>query len=387
LTTGIVVIAAVAATLLAVFLVAIFILQWRAGRSAAISRQELREIGRLLGETTERQESLAHLFSEGQVKNLEVLQSRFSDAIDTLNRQLGTVTTALNEQLSQTRGNISRELESSRTVISQVQERLGELTSTARNIHELGKDISRLQDILQAPKLRGNLGELFLQELLSQVLPSSAYEIQYSFTSGEKVDAAIRLGDRLVPVDSKFPLESFNRLLDAGSEDERRKARREFTTSVRRRIDEIAGKYIRPEHGTYDFALMYIPAENVFYETIIRDEAFGKEKSLFNYALRKHVIPVSPNSFYAYLAAVAYGLKGLHIEKRAKEIWGQLGHLRTGLERFSDEFTVLGRHLENARSKYGDADGRLVKLRSAIEDISGGEESGGDKVGCPPPSS
>jgi DNA recombination protein RmuC len=372
--------ATVAATLLAVFLIAIIILQWRAGRAAATSRQELREIGRLLGETTERQEGLAHLFSEGQARNLELLQSRFSDAIDTLNRQLGTVTSTLNEQLSQTRGNIGRELQNSRTVISQVQERLGELTSTARNIHELGRDISRLQDILQAPKLRGNLGELFLQELLAQVLPPSSYEVQYSFPGGEKVDAVIRLGDRLVPVDSKFPLESFNRMLEAESEDLRRKARREFTASVRRRIDEVAGKYIRPEHGTYDFALMYIPAENVFYETVIRDEAFGEEKSLFNYALAKHVIPVSPNSFYAYLAAVAYGLKGLHIEKRAKEIWGQLGQLRTGIDRFSEEFVVLGRHLDNARGKYGDADGRLVKLREALEQISGGEEAGGEPV-------
>ena len=380
MTTGIVVLMVAAAALAALLLATIVLLQLRSGRSSALFREQFLELSRRLDDAALKHEGLARMLSEGQVKNLEALQSRFAGAVDTLNRQLGTMTTTMNEQLSQTRGNIGQQLDGTQKVVSQVQERLGELTVTARNIHELGRDIARLQDILQAPKLRGNLGELFLQELLAQVLPSGSYGIQHSFSSGEKVDAVIRLGDRLVPVDSKFPLESFNRILESESEEAKKKGRREFATSVRRRVDEIAGKYIRPAEGTYDFALMYIPAENVYYEVIIRDDSSGENRGIFSYALEKHVIPVSPNSFYAYLMTIAYGLKGLHIEKRAEEIWGQLALLRRGLEKFGDDFQVLGRHLENARSKFGDAESKIARLQDSFRQISGDEDDGADRT-------
>lgn len=380
MTSGIVVLTVGAAALTALLLTTLIFLQLRSGRSSALFREQFLDLSKRLDEAALRQEGLSRMLSEGQVKNLETLQSRFAGAIDTLNRQLGTMTATLNDQLSQTRGNIGQQLDGTQKVVSRVQERLGELTVTARNMHELGRDIARLQEILQAPKLRGNLGELFLQELLSQVLPAGSFGTQHSFSSGEKVDAVIRLGDRFVPVDSKFPLESFNRILECDSEDERRKGRRDFAVSVRRRVDEIAGKYIRPDEGTYDFALMYIPAENVYYEVIIRDESSVDNRGIFSYALERHVIPVSPNSFYAYLMTIAYGLKGLHIEKRAEEIWGQLGHLRRGLEKFGDDFQVLGRHLDNARGKFNDAESKIERLRESFHRISGGEDDGVDRT-------
>jgi DNA recombination protein RmuC len=209
-------------------------------------------------------------------------------------------------------------------------------------MHALGKDISSLQDILRAPKLRGGLGELLLEDLLSQVLPSANFETQYTFASGEKVDAVIRLGDCLVPVDSKFPLESFTRMQGAETDEERRKCRR----------------------------VMYIPAENVFYEVIVRDDDAGAGDGISAYALARHVVPVSPNSFYAYLMAIAYGLKGLRIEERAAEIRGQLGEIRQALGRFSEEFQVVGRHLENARGRYGDADRSLARIRETFRLIA-----------------
>ena len=374
MTSEFVVLIASGSTLLAVSLAALLILQWRAGRHAGVFRERLTDLSRRLDETAAREERLSTLLAEGQARNLEAIQSRFAGAVDTLNRQLGTVASTLNDQLSQTRGNIGRQLEGTQKVVSQVQERLGELTATARNMHDLGRDIARLQDVLQAPKLRGNLGELFLEELLSQVLPPGSFEMQHTFSTGERVDAVIRLDDRLVPVDSKFPLESFNRILASDSDEEKKRARREFTTSVKKRIDEISGKYIRTSEGTYDFALMYIPAENVFYETIVREEDPGDVRSIFNHALAKHVIPVSPGSFYAYLLAVAYGLRGLQIEKRAEEIWGELSRLRIGLEQFGEDFQLLGRHLENARGRHSDADRKLSGLHETLRHISGNED-------------
>ncbi len=358
-----------AAILLAAFCLMLFLL-WRSSRSALLFEQQLRELHRLASAAGERQEGLSRLLAEGQLRGMESLQGQFATVVETLNSQLAAVASTLNEQLAQTRGNIGRQLDGTHKVVASVNERLGELSETARHMHALGKDISSLQDILRAPKLRGGLGELLLEDLLSQVLPSANFETQYTFASGEKVDAVIRLGDCLVPVDSKFPLESFTRMQGAETDEERRKCRREFFASFRRRVDEIDDKYIRPDEKTYDFALMYIPAENVFYEVIVRDDDAVAGDGISAYALARHVVPVSPNSFYAYLMAIAYGLKGLRIEERAAEIRGQLGEIRQALGRFSEEFQVVGRHLENARGRYGDADRSLARIRETFRLIA-----------------
>jgi DNA recombination protein RmuC len=353
----------------------VLFLLWKSGRTSLLLQGQLQEITSLAANAGERQESLTRVLAEGQVRNLETLQSQFASVVDTLNRQLAAVSTTLNQQLAQTSGNIGQQLDGTRKVVADVQERLGELTETARHMHALGKDISSLQDILQAPKLRGNLGELFLEDLLSQMLPSSSYSMQHTFATGEKVDAVIRLGAHLVPIDSKFPLESFKRMQSAETDEDGRKARREFTASVRQRIDEIAGKYIRPDENTFDFAIMYIPAENVFYEVIIRDEDSAPGRDLSTYALQRHVIPASPNSFYAYLMALAYGLKGLRIEESAVEIRAKLAEIRQGFRKFSDEYAVIGRHLDNARGKYSDADKSLARLRETFRLATSEEET------------
>src|SRR6185369_5701362 len=172
---------------------------------------------------------------------------------------------------------------------------LGELREATTKVYEVGRDVATLHDILRAPKLRGGLGELLLGDLLAQVLPPAHFTLQHAFRSGERVDAVVRLGDGLVPIDSKFPLEDFRRLLEAADDDQRTRARKAFVARVRKHVDDIATKYVLPDEGTYDFALMYIPAENVYYETIIRDAA----SDLVAYALAKKVIPVSPNTLYA----------------------------------------------------------------------------------------
>lgn len=347
----------------------------RSARTSALQQRLLRELTERNAAEDAGQDRLAALVMEGQARNLETLQAQFSGAVDTLNRQLGLVTGSLNDQLSKTQGTIGRQLDGTRQVVRQVMEKLGEISEAARHMHDVGKDISSLQDILLSPKLRGNFGELLLEDLLSQVLPSANFSTQHAFSTGEKVDAVIRLGDSLVPVDSKFPLESFTRLGKARNDAERKRERRDFVASLRQRIDEIASRYIRPDEGTFDFALMYIPAENVFYEIIVREED-GSDDGILGYALARHVIPVSPNSFYAYLMAVAYGLKGLRIEKDARSIRGKLGEVAVSLHRFGDDFSLMGRHLDNARSKFGDADRKLIALTEIFRGIADGEDSG-----------
>ena len=258
-----------------------------------------------------------------------------SENIRTINEQLGRVNTSVTGGLTETKN----------TVID-IAKKLGELEESNKKIYEVGKDISSLQSILQAPKLRGVLGELFLGDLLSQIFPPQYFTLQHQFKNGSIVDAAIHFPTHnILCVDSKFPLESLRRFLNAQGDDAKKVARKQFVNDVKKHIDTIAAKYILPDEGTFDFALMYIPAENVYYETIIKDEEFGEEKSISTYALTKHVIPVSPNSFYAYLQAILLGLKGMEVERSAKEIIENLSRLRGDFEKFYENFDLVGTSL------------------------------------------
>ena len=305
-------------------------------------------------------------------QQIDQLRSQLSATLDNntraLQQQLGQMIAQVNERLKEnaqvlndTQQNLGERLDNAARVVGGVQKSLGGLEETNRRIYEVGKDIASLQDILRAPKLRGGLGEFFLEDLLGQILPPQHFSIQYGFRSGEKVDAVIKLGASLVPVDAKFPLENFKRLVEAASDEERNRAKKQFAVDVRKHIDAIASKYILPDEGTYDFALMYIPAENVYYETVIKDEA-DDERNLCQYAMSRRVIPVSPNSFYAYLQAIILGLKGLQIEDRTKEIIQYLGRLQGDFAKFRDDFVVLGKHLAHAQSSYQSADKRLEQF-------------------------
>jgi DNA recombination protein RmuC len=305
-------------------------------------------------------------------QQIDQLRLQLSSTLDnnsrSLQQQLGQMIAQVNERLKEnaqvlndTQQSLGERLDNAARVVGGVQNSLGGLEEANRRIYEVGKDISSLQEILRAPKLRGGLGEFFLEDLLGQILPPQHFSIQHGFRSGEKVDAVIKLGASLVPVDAKFPLENFKRLLDATSDDERGRAKRQFAADVRKHIDAIAAKYILPDEGTYDFALMYIPAENVYYETVIKDEA-ADERNLCQYAMSKRVIPVSPNSFYAYLQAIVLGLKGMRIEDRTKEIIQYLGRLQGDFAKFRDDFVVLGKHINHAQSSYQSADRRLEQF-------------------------
>lgn len=300
----------------------------------------------------------------------------------TVNQHLAQMLAAVNQQLhhnaelmQQTQRALGERLDNTAQVVGAVHRSLGGLEEANRKIYEIGKDIASLQQILRAPKLRGGLGELLLEDLLAQILPADHFVAQYAFRAGQKVDAVIKLGSGLVPVDSKFPLENFRRLLDARSEDDRARVRRAFVADVKRHIDTVAAKYILPDEGTFDFALMYIPAENVYYEIVVKDEQ-AADAGIGEYALARKVIPVSPGCFYAYLQAIVLGLRGLRIEERSHEILQQLARLRGDFDRFREDFRLVGRHLNNAVSTFAGADRRLERLDSRFATIVEVEVSG-----------
>jgi DNA recombination protein RmuC len=309
------------------------------------------------------------------------LRGQLTDTIlknqEIVNQQLGQVTTQVNarlsevtQQLQRSTGDLNTRLDNAARVVQEVSKGLGSLGEATKKVFDVGKDIASLQEILRAPKLRGVLGELFLGDLLAQILPPPHYTLQYRFRSGEAVDAVIRLGQNLVPVDAKFPLENFRRVIETVSDEERKTAKKKFVSDVKRHIDAIAGKYILPDEGTFDFALMYIPAENVYYELIIKDEAGDTDKGLLNYSFVKRVIPVSPNSFYAYLQTILLGLKGMHIEQQAQEILRDLARLSGDFKKFQDDFELVGKHLTNTKARYDEADKRLEKFGDKLHSLS-----------------
>ena len=314
-------------------------------------------------------DALRQQITETITGNTTSLNQQLSSVTQQVNQQLG----AMVQQLQNATGQIGSRLDNAAKVVGEVKQNLGELSKATQQVFDVGKDIASLQEILRAPKLRGVLGELFLGDLLGQILPPNHFTLQHRFKSGEVVDAVVRLGQFLVPVDSKFPLENFRRVIESRSDEERKAARKKFAVDVKKHIDAIADKYILPDEGTFPFALMYIPAENVYYETIIKDENLGDEKSLSAFSLERKVIPVSPNSLYAYLQAIVMGLKGLQIEKSALIIISHLERLRGDFERFRKEFELIGTHLNNAKGRYDEADKRLDRFGERLVSAGQGE--------------
>ena len=247
---------------------------------------------------------------------------------------------------------------------SDIIQKLNDIEAAAFQMQEIAGEVSSLKSILHAPKLRGNFGEYLLYNLLKDTLPPKNFSEQFQFSDGSAVDAVIRLGKNIIPVDSKFPLESFERFLSAKDSDTKKKAKAEFSKSVKTRIDEISKKYIRPDEGTFDFALMYIPSESVYYEILTNDTKRGYE--LFEYAMKNRVIPVSPNTFYAYLMSVVYGLKGMKIEEQAEVIIKKLGGIQTNFEILINEIATLGKHIANSSAKFSEVQEKSLKIRENL---------------------
>ncbi|MCQ4575308.1 MAG: DNA recombination protein RmuC [Candidatus Brocadiales bacterium] len=310
----------------------------------------------------------------GKGEEALMLQQQLNDMRNETRQSLGQLTEQVGERLHSHQELLMRShealgsrLDNAAKVVGDVQNKLGQLHQTTNRVVEISKDIASLQDILRPPKLRGGFGEFLLTDMLTQIIPQDRYEFQYQFKSGDRVDAVIMLGERLVPIDAKFPLENFKRCIEADDADIKKRARKEFLNNVKKHIDTIAEKYIRPAERTFDFALMYIPAENVYYETIVKDESAGG--SISGYAMRKKVIPVSPNTFYLYLQTILLGLRGMRLEERVEEVLEHLQALRGDFGRFGGDFETLGKHLRNSLQKYEDAGKDLDKFGARLEHL------------------
>jgi DNA recombination protein RmuC len=315
----------------------------------------------------------------------EVLSLRASDptsGLVVLQNQIDGLRDQLRSSLEGGREELDRRLQETNRVVGDVRRGLGEVDRQVRSVNEVARDLRGLQELLRAPKIRGGMGEFLLADLLSEVLPAEHFDLQHAFPGGERVDAVISVGPRMVPVDAKFPLESFRRLAAAEGDSEKKAARKALRVDVRRHVDAIATRYIRPGEGTYDFALMYIPAESVYHEGVLRSDEDGDD--LFEYAITRKVIPVSPQSFYAYLQVILLGLRGLTIEGKAQEILTRLGLIRTRLERFTESFDLAVRHLGNAGRQFEEASRRLARLDASVGELEG-KEPAGDELTEPRP--
>ena len=274
-------------------------------------------VKRWLSEFAEQQSSADEL-----LKVIKLLQEGSKEDRKVLLTSLQKNTQALNERLDR-----------AAEVIGRVQRSIGEMS-------EIGREIKKLQEFLRSPKLRGNIGEQVLRELLTQLLPKQKFHLQYSFSSGVTVDAAIQTTNGIIPIDSKFPMENFKKMVAAENEQQREQLRREFINDVRRHIRDISNKYILTEEGTIDYALMYIPSEAIYYEVV-------NEPKLFDYAGERRVLPVSPTTFYAYLKAILMSFEGQKIEHQAKLILASLNALQKDYEKVEDGLSTLQRHINN----------------------------------------
>jgi DNA recombination protein RmuC len=304
----------------------------------------------------------------GQAASLGALTQQ----LETLKAAQDDTKDKLQKSLLDGQTNISRNMQASQEVLDRLNKQIGELQGTNKQMMQIGTEVRRLEDILSSPKLRGQMGEWSLENLLSQILPKDSYKLQHTFKDGKKVDALIELADFSVPIDAKFPLPGFEKVVKAETEEEKTKLRRQFLKDVTAHIDKIACDYIRPAEGTLDFALCYIPAENVYYETIVK--YLGETHDILQYCFDKKVIPVSPNLLYTYLMTVVMGLHGLQIEKQAAEIRQNLKKLNASFGDFGGNWEVLGKHLRNAYSQYDEGQKKLDRFGMQLDQIQGETE-------------
>jgi DNA recombination protein RmuC len=256
---------------------------------------------------------------------------------------------------------VDRRLEHATKQTNAIHEKLGAVGEATQLLAEQAKGLGELQQILRPPKARGGFGELLLGQLLADRLPPTAYSLQYGFSGGERVDAVIKV-DRLVPIDSKFPLDNFERMAAADNDIERQQHEKLFARDVKTHIDAIASKYIRPDEGTYDFAFMYLPSEAIYYEL-----ACGKTGALLEYAHTKRVLPVSPTTLTAYLQVVVLGLRGLQIEQHAQEVMAYCAQLQKEFGKFKEDFELVGTHLDRAQKKFLESEKHLGKFETKLE--------------------
>jgi DNA recombination protein RmuC len=290
----------------------------------------------------------------------------YSQSFFLLQQRMGQVEEQVKKSLDEGNKSVNEKFDNSLRVIGDIKKTIGSLEETNKQMLEIGKDIASIQDLLRPPQIRGGLGEMTLKNILAELLPQNNFEEQYRFRNGVIVDAVIKVGDRIIPIDSKFPLESFERYLECTEEKEKSGHLKDFCRSVKSKIDDISAKYILEDEATFDFALMYIPSENVYYQTILKDGMEVDGKSLTEYAMGKRVVIVSPNSIYAYLRVIHIGLRGMQFENNVRKIMDDFNRLNKELEKFEKQFSTLGAHINHAQSTFDGAARQLDTLSGKL---------------------
>jgi len=316
-------------------------------------RRDLQAIARAEAQATGQMETIA----KSVAQRLDSVTPALQEAIKSSAQITGQLT-------SDAQARMAGELKNTRDQISQIQQQLGAVQLAGQ---QMSQSAQTLEGILGGAKSRGSLGEVTLERLLEDSLPPSQYARQYRFTSGEAADAVIFLRDKkLLAIDSKFPLDSYRRIAAEGDE-----ARRAFATAVKGQADAIAKKYIVPNEGTLDVALMFVPSESVYYELLMTEDSKGQ--LLDAYCRDKRVVAVSPNTLYGYLCVIAMGLRGMQMEENAYRLLADLSSLEKQLETFANKFGTLGSHLKNAQQSHSEADRLLEKAQGMLEGMLGAE--------------
>ncbi|MBS7346089.1 MAG: DNA recombination protein RmuC [Candidatus Sacchiramonaceae bacterium] len=303
-------------------------------------------------------------------KSLLTMQEKFGQNLTNLNDR---VSEKLDKNNLNIQTSVQRQLGESSKIVNEVSKRLTKLDETNKRVVDVADELKTLQNVLQNPKQRGVFGEFYLSQVLENVLPPNAFQLQYKFKNGEAVDAVVFLDkNKVLPIDSKFSLENYNRMIESRGE-ERKVLSRKVRDDLKKRIDETS-KYIRPDENTMDFAFMFIPSESLYYDMLIGKVgvAGGAERDLVEYAFRdKRVIVTSPTSFMAYLQTVLQGLKSLQIEEQSKEIQKRVGQLGSHISKYEDLMQRLGKSLGTTVNHYNNAHKELGKIDKDVVKISG----------------
>jgi DNA recombination protein RmuC len=315
------------------------------------------------------QETLFFLILIGIVLGLVIYLSRKSRHDERQSESIKNLEVRLTEmvgQLKEIRGNVNGTSQAMSNQIQSFTKETTQLRDDLKQIHERIKDISSFQDIFRSPKLRGQWGEASLEHIIAEHFPRELYNMPYSFSSGEQVDAILKLPDgRILPIDAKFSSDNFERMINSDSDLEKESHRRDFLRDVKRRVDEIASKYILPSEGTIDFALMYIPAEAIYYEIMFH----LREENIGNYAWKKKVVLTSPNTIFLTLRTIEHWFRDTQISRQTSEVLKRLGRVSIDAEKLMEEFKKLGRHLRNASSAYEHSEKRLSLLERRVDNL------------------
>jgi len=317
----------------------------------------------------------------GMEKWLSIISEESRDLRRMIDSKLSETHRTNQEQINQTIRTVQGISGQSAKLISEVTERLTKLDETNKQVINFSSQLQNLQDILKNPKQRGVLGEYFLEETLKNVLPPNSYQMQYKFKKDEKTgkeyiaDAVVFVKDKIIPVDSKFSLENYERILNCNNAEEREGLEKIFKQDLKNRIDETS-KYIKPEENTLDFAFMFIPSESIYYDLLSENIGAVNSRDLINYAFKeKHVIIVSPTSFLAYLQTVLQGLRALQIEEGAKEIRKNVEKLGKHILTFEEFMKKVGSSMSTTVNHYNAAYKELGKIDKDISRITEGEKT------------